>query len=229
MSDAPPGRRQPARHRADPPPRRLARPGAHRAPTARNRAHPLLAAVAVTAVASGAGITATAVDDAEASPVDDRSPSTYATSAPVQRDTESGVSRGSARPSLDRGGIVYDRPGPRVGPDRAVRPSEQMPEPDAGPREIAREMLPEYGWDSVQYSCLDQLWISESNWDHTATNPTSGAYGIPQSLPAEKMASAGPDWRTNPATQIEWGLEYIRLSYGTPCSANSFKIANNWY
>ncbi len=188
-----------------------------------------MAGLAVTALASGVGVAATAVDDAEASPVEDRSPSTVTTSAQVPRDTESGVSRGSARPTLDGGGLVYDRPGPQVGPDRAVRPSEQMLEPDAGPREIARTMLPEYGWDSVQYACLDQLWISESNWDHTATNPTSGAYGIPQSLPAGKMASAGPDWRTNPATQIEWGLEYIRLSYGTPCSANSFKIANNWY
>ena len=183
----------------------------------------------MTAVASGAGIAVTAVGDAEATPAEDRSPSTFTTSAPVQRDLESGVSRDSARPALDRGDVSYGRLGPQVGPDRAERPSEQMLEPDAGPREIALSMLPEYGWDSVQYGCLDQLWISESNWDHTATNPTSGAYGIPQALPAGKMANAGPDWRTNPATQIEWGLEYIRLSYGTPCSANSFKIANNWY
>jgi len=90
-------------------------------------------------------------------------------------------------------------------------------------------MLAAYGWDSSQFVCLDQLWIGESNWDHTATNPTSGAYGIPQALPAGKMATAGPDWRTNPATQIEWGLKYIGLSYGTPCSANEFKLANGWY
>ena len=96
------------------------------------------------------------------------------------------------------------------------------------PREIAQMMLAERGW-SDQYSCLDSLYVSESNWDHTATNPYSGAYGIPQSLPAEKMAAAGPDWRTNPATQIEWGLDYIDASYGTPCSAWAFKQANNWY
>ncbi len=90
-------------------------------------------------------------------------------------------------------------------------------------------MLPAYGWDSSQFACLDQLWIGESNWDHTATNPTSGAYGIPQALPPGKMSTAGPDWRTNPATQIEWGLKYISLSYGTPCSANQFKLANGWY
>ncbi|MGH3357095.1 MAG: transglycosylase SLT domain-containing protein [Nocardioidaceae bacterium] len=97
------------------------------------------------------------------------------------------------------------------------------------PRAIARMMLVDYGWDESEFSCLDALYVSESNWDVNATNPTSGAYGIPQSLPAEKMATAGADWRTNPATQIEWGLEYIESSYGTPCSAWEFKQANNWY
>jgi len=97
------------------------------------------------------------------------------------------------------------------------------------PREIAESMLADYGWDSSEMSCLDELWVSESNWDVDATNPTSGAYGIPQALPAGKMATAGSDWRTNPATQIEWGLDYIESSYGTPCSAWEFKQGNNWY
>ncbi len=98
----------------------------------------------------------------------------------------------------------------------------------ADPRDIARLMLADFGW-SDQFSCLDQLYLSESNWDPSATNASSGAYGIPQSLPAEKMATAGRDWRTNPATQLAWGLDYIRSSYGTPCSAWYFKQANNWY
>lgn len=97
------------------------------------------------------------------------------------------------------------------------------------PREIAMRMLPDYGWDASTFSCLDELWVGESNWDAHAENPTSGAYGIPQALPASKMASAGADWETNPATQIEWGLGYIRDVYGDPCAANSFKQANNWY
>ncbi|MEJ7741471.1 MAG: lytic transglycosylase domain-containing protein [Nocardioidaceae bacterium] len=97
------------------------------------------------------------------------------------------------------------------------------------PRDIAAAMLAGFGWSSTEFACLDQLWVSESDWNSRATNPSSGAYGIPQSLPAEKMASAGADWRTNPATQIEWGLTYIRDSYGTPCSAWSFKQSNNWY
>lgn len=97
------------------------------------------------------------------------------------------------------------------------------------PRDIAEAMLAAYGWSSSEFSCLDQLWVSESDWDPSATNPSSGAYGIPQSLPADKMATAGADWRTNPATQISWGLTYIRDSYGTPCGAWSFKQSNNWY
>jgi hypothetical protein len=97
------------------------------------------------------------------------------------------------------------------------------------PRDIAMSMLDDYGWSSDQFSCLDSLWVSESNWNVYATNSYSGAYGIPQSLPAEKMASAGSDWRTNPATQIEWGLTYIQSSYGSPCNAWYFKQGNNWY
>lgn len=112
--------------------------------------------------------------------------------------------------------------------DGATIERVEAPQP-ADPRALAQVMLSQYGWSSSEFSCLDQLWISESNWDPSATNPTSGAYGIPQSLPAEKMATAGSDWRTNPATQIDWGLGYIRDSYGTPCSAWSFKQANNWY
>ena len=67
-----------------------------------------------------------------------------------------------------------------------------------------------------QFSCLDRLWTRESKWSLTATNPSSGAYGIPQALPGTKMASAGSDWRHNPLTQITWGLSYIRTRYGSP-------------
>lgn len=97
------------------------------------------------------------------------------------------------------------------------------------PRTTARAMLADYGWSADQFGCLDSLWVGESGWDHTATNPSSGAYGIPQSLPASKMATAGADWQTNPATQIKWGLGYIREVYGSPCSAEAFKQGNGWY
>lgn len=87
----------------------------------------------------------------------------------------------------------------------------------------------DYGWGARQFGCLDSLWISESAWHWYATNRSSGAYGIPQSLPGRKMAQFGADWRTNPVTQIRWGLWYVQQAYGTPCSAWSFKQAHNWY
>ena len=97
------------------------------------------------------------------------------------------------------------------------------------PRTVARRMLPRFGFGQEQFSCLDSLYMSESGWDVHADNPTSSAYGIPQALPGEKMSSAGGDWADNAATQIEWGLGYIRSRYGTPCQAWSFKQGNNWY
>ncbi|NNM46625.1 hypothetical protein [Knoellia koreensis] len=99
------------------------------------------------------------------------------------------------------------------------------------PRAAARALLGDYGFDDSQWSCLDNLWNGESGWRHTAENSSSGAYGIPQSLPASKMASVGPDYRTNPVTQIKWGLQYIKSSYGTPCGAWNFWQSNSphWY
>lgn len=97
------------------------------------------------------------------------------------------------------------------------------------PRAIGRALAAQRGWGGDQFACLDKLWTKESNWRVTADNPTSSAYGIPQSLPGSKMASAGSDWRTNPATQITWGLGYIAGRYGTPCSAWAHSRAHNWY
>ena len=71
--------------------------------------------------------------------------------------------------------------------------------------------------------------MKESRWEHTATNPYSGAYGIPQALPGSKMGTIATDWQTNPATQIAWGLDYISGRYGTPCGAWNFFLSNNWY
>ena len=77
-------------------------------------------------------------------------------------------------------------------------------------------MLGDFGWGQGQFGCLDSLWMKESGWSTSASNGSSGAYGIPQSLPGSKMSSAGPDWQTNPATQIKWGLGYIKERYGSP-------------
>lgn len=86
-----------------------------------------------------------------------------------------------------------------------------------------------YGWGDGEYQCLVRLWTRESSWRADAYNASSGAYGIPQSLPGSKMASAGADWRTNAATQIEWGLAYISGRYGAPCGAWAHSEAVNWY
>ncbi|QOR71654.1 G5 domain-containing protein [Ruania alkalisoli] len=97
------------------------------------------------------------------------------------------------------------------------------------PRSIARQMVEARGWGSDQWSCLDSLWQRESNWNPYAQNPTSGAYGIPQSLPGSKMGSVASDWRTNPVTQITWGLNYISGRYGTPCGAWGHSQSVGWY
>jgi hypothetical protein len=82
-----------------------------------------------------------------------------------------------------------------------------------------------------EWGCLDSLWMGESSWRWSARNAYSGAYGIPQSLPASKMSSAGDDWLTNPVTQISWGLTYIKGRYGTPCKAWAFwqSKSPHWY
>jgi hypothetical protein len=101
--------------------------------------------------------------------------------------------------------------------------------PSGSPEQIAEQMLSQFGWSSSQFSCLQPLWEHESGWSVTAENPTSGAYGIPQSLPASQMSSAGADWQTNAATQIRWGLTYIQGRYGSPCGALAHEESDNWY
>lgn len=105
-----------------------------------------------------------------------------------------------------------------------------FPPPNPGSAQsIAYHMMSSFGFDpATQFVCLDNIWTRESNWIYNAQN-ASGAYGIPQALPGSKMASAGADWQTNPATQIKWGLGYIKSVYGTPCNAWAFWQANGYY
>lgn len=109
--------------------------------------------------------------------------------------------------------------------------TETAPPPNAGTAEsTGYNMLPQFGFNqTTEWTCLLNLWNRESGWLWDAENPSSGAYGIPQALPGDKMASAGADWQTNPATQIKWGLGYISQVYGTPCSAYDFDVANGGY
>ncbi len=147
--------------------------------------------------------------------------------------------------SFTRDGYSVIAPPPPPPPEPVVEVSESsssksssssnqstLPRVSADPgsaQAIAHSMVLSRGWGEDQFSCLVALWNKESGWRVNAANPSSGAYGIPQALPGSKMGSAGSDWRTNPATQISWGLGYISGRYGTPCGAWGHSQAVNWY
>jgi hypothetical protein len=112
--------------------------------------------------------------------------------------------------------------------ERASRDAERK-KLEGTPKEVAMNLLPDHGWGQSQFSCLEKLWTKESGWRVNADNPTSSAYGIPQALPGVRMAAYGADWRTNPVTQIKWGLDYIEDAYGSPCNAWAHSQAKGWY
>jgi len=112
--------------------------------------------------------------------------------------------------------------------ERASRDAERK-KLEGTPKEVAMNLLPDHGWGEGQFSCLEKLWNKESRWRVDADNPSSSAYGIPQALPGSKMSAYGKDWRTNPVTQIKWGLDYIETIYGSPCSAWGHSQAKGWY
>ena len=118
----------------------------------------------------------------------------------------------------------------------AERIAQDLPMPalpvDVDPgsnRALGYHLMVQFGFAPTQWRYLDALWTRESGWDHLAENPSSGAYGIPQSLPGTKMAVVGPDWRTNPDTQIRWGLAYIAARYGNPQGAWAHSERVGWY
>jgi hypothetical protein len=113
-------------------------------------------------------------------------------------------------------------------PPKISVPASGIPDPGTA-QAIAYELVAARGWDTNEYNCLVALWDRESHWNVYAENPTSGAYGIPQALPGDKMATAGSDWATNPKTQIIWGLGYIAGRYGTPCGAWAHSESVGWY
>ncbi|MFF8727616.1 transglycosylase SLT domain-containing protein [Streptomyces sp. NPDC015171] len=97
--------------------------------------------------------------------------------------------------------------------------------PASSAQSVAHQMIP----DAAQFNAFSKIVEHESGWNPSATNSSSGAYGLVQALPGSKMASAGADWKTNPATQIKWGLDYMNSRYGSPVKAWSFWQANGWY
>jgi hypothetical protein len=102
-------------------------------------------------------------------------------------------------------------------------PPQPTPSPSSIPSPVPTGTSPQaYAaslLDPAEYNCIDQIFTRESGWQVDATNPTSGAYGIPQALPGDKMATAGADWQTNPQTQIRWAVGYVDDTYGSACAA----------
>lgn len=181
-------------------------------------------AVAVTGVSVAAGVLGNEAPASTASAdVDAVTTAGDVQATAVTERREAALSRSDRRPEADpaKAASLDESAGPAMTDERRLS--------DSDPRDIARALLPEFGFSSDQFGCLDSLWTRESGWRVDADNPTSSAYGIPQALPGSKMSSAGSDWATNPATQIRWGLGYIQSRYGSPCSAWGHSESHNWY
>lgn len=146
----------------------------------------------------------------------------YVPPAPVVTETPE-----PEEPEAEASDATAEVPVAPTAPVSSGAPAAGTPDPGSA-KAIALEQVTARGWGSSEYDCLVALWQKESSWNVYAYNP-SGAYGIPQSLPGSKMASAGADWQTNPATQISWGLTYIGGVYGTPCGAWAHSQSVNWY
>ena len=112
----------------------------------------------------------------------------------------------------------------------AVSQQVEMARTSVGAKKVAKSiMFIEYAWGADQFTCLNRLWTKESHWNYRARNKKSGAHGIPQALPAIRMESISSDWRTNPVTQIRWGLRYIEARYKSPCAALAKFKRSNYY
>ena len=106
----------------------------------------------------------------------------------------------------------------------------QLAKTPLGAKQVAQTIIDEqYHWNATQVQCLDALWTGESHWNFLAHNYRSGAQGIAQALPPTKMEIVSLDWRSNPVTQIKWGLSYIKARYGTPCVALAKKRRSHYY
>ena len=182
----------------------------------------LCAAVALLATACGTATTP------EAAP--DPAPPTSAAPTPTPTPRTDELSRSGARADVPDVEIMAQLA------RRAERIAKNLPQApipadvDRGSnRALGYQLMIEFGFPEEQWAYLDALWHRESGWNHLAENPSSGAYGIPQSLPATKMAVVGDDWRTNPETQIRWGLAYIAARYGTPEAAWAHSQKTGWY
>lgn len=112
----------------------------------------------------------------------------------------------------------------------SVTQQVEMARTPVGAKVVASQIMKsEYNWGSYQFECLNRLWTKESHWNYKAHNYRSGAHGIPQALPANRMDIISTDWRKNPVTQMRWGLRYIEIRYETPCKAWAKFKRSNYY
>ncbi len=158
---------------------------------------------------------------------------TQPTEAPTPTSTKAPVKRTGAAARVPRRVIMklLAKRAERIATSMASASPEVLPtdvDPDSN-RGLGYRLMLQFGFAAVQWQYLDALWQRESGWSHLAENASSGAYGIPQSLPGSKMADVAPDWRTNPETQITWGLAYIAARYGDPEGAWGHSQRVGWY
>jgi hypothetical protein len=135
----------------------------------------------------------------------------------------------STKPSTSASAKPGGTPGKSVPAGPASCDVGNFKNPNAANKSIGCRLLTEFSFGLDQMGCLDKLWVRESQWNPAAYNKGSGAGGIPQALPMSKMAKFGSDYKTNPATQIRWGLDYIKSRYGSPCGAWAHSEATGWY
>lgn len=190
----------------------------------------LCAAVALLATACGTAATPGTAPTAAptAAPASSAAPTATASATATERKPD--ISRSGARADVPDVEIMAQlaRRAERIAKNLPKAPVPSDVDPGSN-RALGYQLMIEFGYPEDQWAYLDALWHRESGWNHLADNPTSSAYGIPQSLPGTKMAVVGSDWRTNPETQINWGLAYIGARYGTPQRAWQHSEAVGWY
>jgi hypothetical protein len=153
---------------------------------------------------------------------------TAAAAAKARAKADAAAADASATAKRANDVVQRDQAASRSG-TRSQYPAPSSCKEYTGNRAIGCALLLDAGFGLDQMPCLDHMWTKESNWNPKSTNKSSGAYGIPQALPADKLAAYGADWQTNPVPQIKWGLAYIKNRYSTPCGAWTFWQAHNWY
>ncbi|MFH5879926.1 hypothetical protein [Arthrobacter sp. NA-172] len=235
-----------ARHRGEPARKNKSRSALTRAAANLGTTQRMAVVAGVVAVFLGAGAATHAAGQAinaqDMSRTSDSGAVAQQSAAPSAAATPSASASASATPSATPTPSQTATPAPAAVAAQAAAPVAPVAPPapaapaapvavddPSGAQAYAASILSSYGWGQGEMSALTTLWNKESDWRTTATNASSGAYGISQSLPAEKMASEGADWQTNYKTQIRWGLNYIKERYGSPSAAWSFHLSHNWY